>query len=438
MSDEVQPLIGIVGLGLIGGSLAKALRLRGGYRIIGLDPSADVIAAALADGVLACGLVMPALTADRASRPAGTPPASTAPHPIASPAPAASPASADPAVTPSASVRPGAAQPVLPLPATYTVPPAAPAVRETLMPATTPWASLAGCAVVFLCTPPATIAGLVAAIRPWTAAILTDVASVKQPILDQVHDDRFVGGHPMAGSEKHGYIHATDNLFENAVYVLCLPGDSPLTIRELRLLERLIATVGATPLLLDAATHDKAVAAVSHLPHVAASALSLLAANQADSSLTRLAAGGFRDITRIASSDPYLWAGISLESRHQLLPLIDQYIELLQQFRTHLAAGEPAALQQFFFQAAQYRGSLPVDGRGALMTQSALNVYIPDQPGSLGQVTTLLGAHAINIINIRIREFRTYEGGILQLLLPDSAQAAKAAWLLKEAGYECD
>lgn len=406
------PLVGIVGLGLIGGSLAKALQHRGGCRIIGFDPSADVIAAALADGVITAGYVLPPLAGrpDNGTFAAGS---------------RSAPADAG-------------GQPVLPLPAAYTVPPAEPALRESLSAPPAPWAGLADCAVVFICTPPATIAGLVAAIRPWCGGILTDVASVKQPVLDQVRDSRFIGGHPMAGSEKHGYIHATDNLFENAVYVLCLPADTAVTVRELRLLEQLITTVGATPLTLDPVTHDKAVAAVSHLPHVAAAALSLLAASQADSSLTRLAAGGFRDITRIASADPYLWAGISLESRHQLLPLLDQYISLLGQFRTSLAAAEPAPLQQFFFQAAQYRGSLPVDGRGALLSQSALNVYIPDQPGSLGRVTTLLGEHAVNIINIRIREFRTYEGGILQLLLPDSAQAAKAAWLLKEAGYECD
>jgi len=175
---------------------------------------------------------------------------------------------------------------------------------------------------------------------------------------------------------------------------------------------------GPLRLSLEPQTHDKAVAAVSHLPHVAAAALSLLAARQGDDNLTRLAAGGFRDITRIASSDAGLWSQISLESRDQLLPLIDQYIAILQEFRHELSDGDLDHLRQYFFQASQYRGSLPVDGRGALLTQSILNVYIPDEPGVIGKVTTLLGNHAINITNLRIREFRTYEGGSLQLLLP--------------------
>lgn len=365
-TDPASPLcVGIVGLGLIGGSLAKALHNRAGVKIIGFDQDEATITAALAEGVLAEGVL-----ADGTSDPA--------------------------------------------------------------------WSLFQACDFVFLCTPPATIPALTAQIRPFTQAILTDVASVKKPVLDQVADPRFIGGHPMAGSEKHGYSNASEILFENAVYVLCLPEHSTVQATEFRQLENLIRAIGATPLTLDAQVHDHAVAAVSHLPHVAAAALSLLAARQADNTVNRLAAGGFRDITRIASSDASLWAGISLESRTELLPLIDQYIAILEEFRAELDSQAAEAMRQFFFQASHFRGSLPLDGRGALLAQSVLNVYIPDVPGIIGQITTLLGQHAINITNLRIREFRTYEGGSLQLLLPDSAQAAQAAWLLKEAGYECD
>lgn len=352
--------VGIIGLGLIGGSLAKALTHRAHVSVIGFDADAKTIEQALADQVIAAGS-----------------------------------SQGD-------------------------------------------WSLLKACQYVFICTPPATIPALAAAIRPFTDAILTDAASVKKPVLDLIRDDRFIGGHPMAGSEKHGYSNTSEILFENAVYVLCLPEHSAVTAEAFQTLQQLIRAIGATPLTLDAATHDHAVAAVSHLPHVAAAALSLLAARQADNTVNRLAAGGFRDITRIASSDAALWAGISLESRAELLPLLDEYIGVLAEFRAFLADEKTEPMREFFFLAAHFRGSLPLDGRGALLTQSILNVYIPDVPGVIGQITTLLGQQDINITNLRIREFRTYEGGSLQLLLPDSAQAAKAAWLLKEAGYECD
>ncbi len=368
----IQPIAagpaGIIGLGLIGGSLAKALKRRAGVPVYGLDRDPTVIRTALDEGMLDAGAVLPGqLSADTdASR------------------------------------------------------------------------LLAGCRVVFICTPAATVAGLAAQVADVCPGLITDVASVKQPIMDAVHVGRFIGGHPMAGSEKQGYAHSSESLLENAVYVLCLQPDSDLPVRLVQELEELIRRIGATPLRLNAAEHDRAVATVSHLPHVAAAALSLLAAETDHGSLARLAAGGFRDITRIASSDSALWAGISLESAQELLPVLDQYIDLLNGFRAALAGGDRLTLQRFFYQAAQYRNALPVDGRGALTAHSSLTVYVTDHPGVLGHITTLLGEHGINISNIRIRELRTYEGGCLQLLLPDSSQAARAAWLLKEAGYECD
>lgn len=378
---------GIVGLGLIGGSLARALHSRAGLDIVGLDTDERTLRAALTDGVLvAAGLLPPE---SRTGAQAGQ---------------------------------------ILNVKQ----------VAEEQGQTGDPWTLLSDCAVVFICTPAAAVAELVARAAGYCPGLITDVASVKRPILDQVVCGRFVGGHPMAGSERQGYAWSSDTLLENAVYVLCVPPGSTLQYRDILWFEGLIRACGATPLHMDAADHDRAVAAVSHLPHVAAAALSLLAARADEGSLSRLAAGGFRDITRIASSDPALWAGISLQSRAELLPLVKSYTALLEEFSQALDAGDSTALYRLFFQAAQYRNALPADGRGALTAHSSLTVYIKDQPGELGRITTLLGEHGINISNIRIRELRTYEGGCLQLLLPDSGQAVRAAWLLKEAGYECD
>lgn len=372
--------VGIIGLGLIGGSLARALSRRAGFEIVGLDRKQSVLDAAMTDGVLADSALLPPVPADWDA--------------------------ADPAEPSAADVN--------------------------------AWRKLAGCEVVFICTPTATVPGYVTIAGRYCAGLLTDVASVKQPVMEKIQLDRFVGGHPMAGSEKAGYAHSSDILLENAVYVLCLQPASNLPVSSIRRLEQIIRLTGATPMHLSAQTHDRVVATISHLPHVAAAALALQAARTDEGPMSCLAAGGFRDITRIASSDAGLWAGISRENTRELLPVLEQYISLLTEFRDSLNSQDDNGLLRFFHQAAHYRNSLPVDGRGALTAMSPLNVYVPDHPGVLGHVTTLLGENGVNISNIRIRELRAYEGGCLQLLLPDSSQAVKAAWLLKEAGYECD
>ncbi len=363
---------GVIGLGLIGGSIARALQSKAGIPVVGLDIDRSVIDTAKSQNVLASGGV---ICPDDSS--------------------------------------------------------GAVADRQA-------WLLLQDCDVVFVCTPAHTVPRLIRLASDFCPGLLTDVASVKQPIMDQVAPDRFIGGHPMAGSERQGYLFSAETLLENAVYVLCLHPETRLPYTTIRRFEALIRLIGATPVMLDAAEHDRAVAAVSHLPHVAASALSLLAARSDEGSLTRLAAGGFRDITRIASSDPLLWAGISLDSRRCLLPTLQDYIAILNEYARAIEEKDQTALHRLFYQAAQYRNSLPVDGRGALVAHSMLTVYVSDKPGVLGQVTTLLGENGINISNIRIKELRTYEGGCLQLMLPDGNQAVKAAWLLKEAGYVCD
>jgi prephenate dehydrogenase len=363
---------GVIGLGLIGGSIARSLQCKAGIPVVGLDIDRAVIDAAISQNVLDCGGV----------------------------------------ISPDDSC-------------------AAVVDRQA-------WQLLHDCEVVFICAPAQAVPRLVRLAADFCPGLLTDVASVKQPIMDQVAPDRFVGGHPMAGSERQGFQFSSETLLENAVYVLCLHPETQLAYATLRKFEALIRLIGATPVILDAAEHDRAVAAVSHLPHVAASALSLFAARSDEGSLTRLAAGGFRDITRIASSDPLLWAGISLDSRRCLLPALRDYIAILNEYARAIDEKDQTALHRLFYQAAQYRNNLPVDGRGALVAHSMLTVYVSDKPGVLGHVTTLLGENGINISNIRIKELRTYEGGCLQLMLPDGNQAVKAAWLLKEAGYVCD
>jgi prephenate dehydrogenase len=374
--------VGIVGLGLIGGSLARALKKRAGIEwVIAYDMNPDSLRKALEDG-----------SVDEI-------------HPLH---PGSGTDGSDDASFPD-------------------------------------FSALSRADLIFICTPVHTVAPYAEAICAVSSGLVTDVASTKSAVCHAVRAPNFIGGHPMAGSERVGYGASAEGLFENAVYVLCVPTDmhapneaSSAFAQQLEQLESVIRRIGAFPLHLTPETHDQAVAAISHLPHVAASALTLLASRHDQGVLGRLAAGGFRDITRIASSDADLWTAICLSARPALLPLIEAYRSTLAEFAVSLEKGDAGALRKLFADAADYRNGLPIDGRGALEALSTLTVYLSDQPGELGKVTTLLGRHGINIRNIRIRDFRTYEGGVLQILLPDSRQAKDAAVLLKEAGYEID
>ena len=296
-----------------------------------------------------------------------------------------------------------------------------------------------GCDLVILCTPIHIMSGVINQIQNLDIGIITDVGSVKKNIMsDENLPLNFIGGHPMAGAERHGYFCSKENLFENAIYVLCLHENCTVSAHLLQCFQNLIRKIGANPILMDAKEHDNRVAAISHLPHIAASALSLLAANRDDGYLSMLAAGGFRDITRIASSDAALWAGITEEAKTSLLPVLENYISILEQVKTDLEQGEINKIKNFFTQGAFYRDHLPVGSRGALEASVSLTVYLEDRPGSLAEITKILGRHNINIMNIHIRNNRTYEGGQLQLLLSDNQQALQALTLLQEAGYECD
>jgi len=300
------------------------------------------------------------------------------------------------------------------------------------------YAVFEGCDLVLLCTPLPVIMKNLPELEKYNIGIISDVGSVKKPVMDAVKLPNFIGGHPMAGSERQGFSCSNASLFENAMYVLCVGDACLVTASMLQQFEDVIHAIGATPVRMKPDEHDRRVAAVSHLPHVAASALSLLAARLDDGQLAALAAGGFRDITRIASSDSSLWAGITQASAPSLIPILGKYIEILQHYQADLDKGNTRAVEAFFAQGAYYRNSLPTGGRGALDATASLTVYLEDRPGALGSITTLLGERNINILNINIRNYRTYEGGQLHLLLGDSAQAVEAYSLLKEAGYECD
>ncbi len=288
--------------------------------------------------------------------------------------------------------------------------------------------------VIFLGLPIPLLGEFSQAIAKYTKALMTDVGSVKSPVMEATQGLRFIGGHPMAGSERQGYAVGTSHLFENAPWVFCLPEAYDSAHEDALLLQSLAKAVGAVPLELSAAHHDQAVAAISHLPHVVAASLVRQLAQATDSSKTRLAAGGFKDITRIASGDPDLWTGITASNKAALAQCIDGLVEDLTAFKSILLTDDEPALKDFFELGKTYRDALP-EASGALSAPALLIVDVRDQPGELAHITRILGEKNVNIKNISLQDARQYDGGVLRLYLADGQQRQRAAEILAAEGY---
>jgi len=294
---------------------------------------------------------------------------------------------------------------------------------------------------IFLCTPINRISEMLHSlsrfVRPGT--IITDTGSIKSGIMTLAGqmlpgDVYFIGGHPMAGTERSGYSASVAHLFENAYYILTPREDTPeSTLEELK---HLISSTGAIPIVLDPLTHDKIVGAVSHLPHIVAAALvnTVKGADGSEGFVQRLAAGGFKDITRIASSNPKMWRDICLSNKERILPLISEIINCLNEFKKDLENENESAIERFYKEAKDFREDIPSSESIYLLPYYQVYVDVEDKPGIIGHVTTILGRHHINIKNIRIINSRENEPGCLVLTLDDQASQEKAVDILNKSG----
>lgn len=276
-----------------------------------------------------------------------------------------------------------------------------------------------------------------AALKP--GAVVTDVGSTKVELCRTIPPllppgVTYVGGHPMAGSEQTGLEAADPYLFENAVYVLTPTTPAPGPIHRVR---TLVEALGAQPLLMDAQRHDEIVAAVSHLPHIVAAALVSAVADAAadEPRMLALAAGGFRDTTRIASGHPGMWRDICMTNRLPLLDMIGRFERALEQFRTALENDSDADLEAQLFAARAVREQLPRHRKGILGAMYELVVQLADRPGAISQVTACLAAKQINIKDIEILRVREGEGGTLRLALENEADLHLALHELNAAGF---
>ncbi|MDQ0205929.1 prephenate dehydrogenase [Alkalicoccobacillus murimartini] len=250
-------------------------------------------------------------------------------------------------------------------------------------------------------------------------AIMTDVGSTKQQICEKATElsDKvvFVGGHPMAGSHKSGVSAAKVHLFENAFYVFT--PSSELAPEVMSTLKDWLKGTRATFLEMTASEHDEITGAISHFPHIIAASLvhHVESEENRDTNVTRLAAGGFRDITRIASSSPEMWRDILLHNQPSLLRLLDEWDREMQHVRTLLETKDRDGIFDYFQRAKDFREKLPERKKGAIPAFYDLFVDVPDHPGAISDVTGILADAKISLTNIRILETREDIMGVLRL-----------------------
>lgn len=245
--------------------------------------------------------------------------------------------------------------------------------------------------------------------------ILSDTGSTKLQIMEAAKemDHPFIGGHPMAGSHKSGVEAAKEVLFENAFYILT-PATTA-TQENVETLKHLLSVTKANLKILSAPEHDHLTAIVSHFPHLIAASLvhQLHKEDQHNPFARQLAAGGFRDITRIASSNPEMWRDITTQNNGMIIEQLTNWMSEMEKLKSLLTANEPGPIQQYFHQAKEVRDELPIAGHGALFSLFDLYIDIPDVPGVISELTGYLAEEGISIVNLRILETREDVFGIL-------------------------
>ncbi|MBR1523527.1 MAG: prephenate dehydrogenase/arogenate dehydrogenase family protein [Lachnospiraceae bacterium] len=224
--------------------------------------------------------------------------------------------------------------------------------------------SFVDCDYIFLCAPVQTNISFIKKLKPYLKGktILTDVGSTKENIhkavLETIPNVRFIGGHPMAGKEKSSYFNASKELIRDCYYFIT-PSKAATDI-DINGFEELIRSLGCNPITVEPEKHDFIVGAISHVPHMAAYMLVKLVEDEdtPEKYMRVTAAGGFKDITRVASSDPTMWSEICLANRDNLVTLMDEYIDKLKDCRELIADGKTDALYELFKEARDYRNSM--------------------------------------------------------------------------------
>ncbi len=336
--------IGIVGLGLIGTSIAKALK--GKYDVVGVDNDKDAVGYCLENGIISdCGL-----------------------------------------------------------------------------------GSLRGSSVVFLAVPVSAVERTARQVHIVVGddTVITDTASVKNCFSGM--PPRFVGGHPMAGTEQSGCRASMDTLFENAFYILTGDKDG----EDTKKVAEVISEMGALAVYMSAEEHDEIISSISHLPHMVAYTL-VNTALKAKDNCGELASGGFLDTTRIASSSPDFWLGVVRANKDNVLKAMDEFAAEFAKLREYIADNNGVRARGYFSDGKRRRDKL----MSARRFRAEYELYVPvrDEVGAVGKIASLLGEVGADLKSIRIDNSREGTGGALRLGFKRLGDYDKAQKALKENGY---
>jgi prephenate dehydrogenase len=299
-------------------------------------------------------------------------------------------------------------------------------------------AAVAGADVVFVAAPVSALSGAVAAALASAGGdcVVTDVGSTKRVVADAGADERFIGGHPLAGAETAGVEHARADLFDGATWYLTPAQGSTAGVLYERLY-RLLLAFGAKPTAIDAETHDRLMACVSHLPHVLAN---LLVA-QAAGTLGREGSGrvpavgpSFRDATRVAGANSAIWTDIYLSNRDALIAGIDEFTERLGEVRARLAAGEAAPVADWNDRARADRDALLGAGLVGGPVHE-LRASVPNRPGVIADIALALGRAGVNIVDMALAPSQDNRQGVVALWIGGEDDAARAGELIAGLGF---
>ncbi len=273
------------------------------------------------------------------------------------------------------------------------------------------------------------------------STIVTDVGSVKLPVMKaagRYFRGNFIGGHPMAGTELSGVDAAHSLLFENAVYVLTPARGATRT--SVKRLGSFLDSLGARSLVMDARTHDQVASAVSHVPQLAAVALMTMAgkSHRVSKNYLGLGAGGFRDLTRIASSRYPVWEHVLSLNRREIAYSLDLLLAEIRKIRRLVVRGRSFELKERFGKARSLRDSIPRDMKGFLAPLADVSVFVPDKPGMIAKMTATIAKHRLNIKDIELMKIREGAGGTFRLSFETSQAARQAGSVLRRSGFEVD
>ena len=269
---------------------------------------------------------------------------------------------------------------------------------------------------------------------------ITDVGSTKTEIHEEVIrlglENNFIGGHPMTGSEKTGILSASETLLENAYYIITPTPTTPQA--DVDSFRDFVLSLGAIPLILDYKTHDFSTGAISHLPHMIAYSLVNLVRQIDDNKETMktIAAGGFRDMTRIAASSPIMWQNICESNKEQLLKLMHLYSDAFNKLTDLIASSDEKALLEYFQSAKDYRDSLFLPPKRSMEQFFEIYVDLEDVAGGIAIIASLLAYSGVSIKNIGIINNREFEEGVLRIEFYDNESLELATKVLEEKNYK--